>query len=234
MDLAGLRDHLYSLATSLNTEDRELLTARLKSLISVFPFSEYEYILMFLEDKGILSFAEYEDLRSNYVSKNGYLGLFELAPRIFGEIWGHQHLIDLDNRFQRADKSIDPEYEGQYDLLVGKARIEVKSCRAINTKVRGPLVSKALAYDSSGSFWLNFQQLKLDTCDFFVFIGVWTDKIVYWVLSNDEMQKNPYLSHQHRGGVEYQIGMTEKNIKDFDKYRVIPNEIVDVITAKSS
>jgi hypothetical protein len=36
---------------------------------------------------------------------------------------------------------------------------------------------------------------------------------------------NKYLSHQHRGGIEYQIGITDKNISDFDEYRVNPSEI---------
>jgi len=45
------------------------------------------------------------------------------------------------------------------------------------------------------------------------------------LLSNDEVKKNKYLSHQHRGGIEYQIGITDKNIADFEKYRVSPSEI---------
>jgi hypothetical protein len=43
---------------------------------------------------------------------------------------------------------------------------------------------------------MNFQQLKLDVCDVFVFIGVWVDTIRYWVLSNDDVKSSPYLSHQ--------------------------------------
>ncbi|PJB49417.1 MAG: hypothetical protein CO103_05745 [Chloroflexi bacterium CG_4_9_14_3_um_filter_45_9] len=62
-------------------------------------------------------------------------------------------------------------------------------------------------------------------CDFFIFLAVWSDQIIYWLLSNDEVKKNKYLSHQHRGGIEYQIGITDKNIADFEKYRVSPSEI---------
>jgi len=225
VDIKQLKDYLDSLAESLKNKDRRLLSARLKSLTSVFPFSEYEYVLMFLLDRKVIKFKEYERLRNEYVSSNRFLELYGLAPRIFGEIWGHEHIKDLDEGFIKPNKSIDLDYDGQYDLWIDNVRVEVKAARAINTKKRGSLVSKALQYDSSEPFWMNFQQIKLDICDVFIFVGIWADQIVYWVLSNDEVKKNKYLSHQHRGGIEYQIGITDKNIADFDKYKVSPSEI---------
>jgi hypothetical protein len=163
------------------------------------------------------------------VSANRYLNLFGLAPRIFGQIWGEQHLRDLDGRFKKADRSLDPEHEGQYDLWIEGVRVEVKAARAIDTKKRGDLVSKALRTDSHRPFWMNFQQLKLDMCDVFVFLGVWVDAIRYWVLSHDAVKSSPFLSHQHRGGVEYQIGITDKNLADFDKYLVEPTSVADKV-----
>lgn len=225
MDIKQLKDYLDSLAESLKNNDKNLLNARLKSLISVFPFNEYEYTIMFLLDRKIIEFKEYERLRNDYVSSNRYVDLYGLAPRIFGEIWGHEHIKDLDKRFRKPDKSTDPDYNGQYDLWINSTRVEVKAARAINTKKRGSLVSKALQYDSSEPFWMNFQQIKLDICDVFIFVGVWADQIIYWVFSNNEVKNNEYLSHQHRGGIEYQIGITDKNIRDFDEYRVNPSEI---------
>jgi len=232
MDIKQLKDYLDSLAASLKSNDRKLLDARLRSLISVFPFNEYEYILMFLLDKRVIEFEEYEKLSNDYVSANRYLELYGLAPRIFGEIWGHEHIKDLDGRFIKPDKSIDPDYTGQYDLWIENVRVELKAARAINTKIRGNLVSKALQYVSSEPFWMNFQQIKLDICDVFIFVGVWADQIVYWVFSNDEAKNNKYLSHQHRGGIEYQIGITDKNITDFDEYRVSPSEIANKVIQK--
>lgn len=76
---------------------------------------------------------------------------------------------------------------------------------------------------------MNFQQLKLDICDVFVFIGVWIDLIQYWVLSHYDVKNSPYLSHQHRGGVEYQIGIRHNNIDDFNKYLVEPNAVGDKV-----
>jgi hypothetical protein len=51
---------------------------------------------------------------------------------------------------------------------------------------------------------MNFQQLKPDHCDGFVFIGVWVD----------------------------QIGITEKNITDFEAYRVPVTNLADTVIQK--
>lgn len=229
MDLKQLKEYINKFADNLQNGDRKLLETRLESLISVFPFSEYEYMLMFLKDREIITFKEYEKLRNNYVDANKYLGLYGLAPRIFGQIWGEKHIRDIDSRFKKVDKSLDPKYEGQYDIWIEGIRLEVKACRAINTKKRGDIVSKALRYESKDPFWMNFQQLKPDHCDGFVFIGVWADQIVYWVMSSQEAKENKYISHQHRGGIEYQIGITEKNITEFDIYKTAPFKIADTI-----
>jgi len=224
-----LRDYLDRFMASLDQPNKEFLEARLKGLASVFPFNEYEYILMFLRDRSVITFDEYEELRSNYVSSNKYLELYGLAPRIFGQIWGEEHLRELDARFRKADRTLDPDYAGQYDLWIEGVRVEVKAARAIDTKKRGNLVSKALRSDSDRPFWMNFQQLKLGICDVFIFIGVWVDQIVYWLLSNFQVKENPYLSHQHRGGVEYQIGITDKNIHAFGGFRVSADEVADTV-----
>lgn len=231
MDLKQLKEHLQKLSGSLNSKSRKLLKVRLRSLISVFPFNEYEYILMFLLDKKVISFSEYERLRKDYVSTNRYAELYGLAPRIFGEMW-HENIMELDSRFKKPDKSLDPDYEGQYDLWIDGVRVEVKACRAINTKKRGNLVEKALRYGSEEPFWINFQQIKADMADIFIFIGVWLDKIVYWVLSNKEVKENKYYSPQHRGGIEYQIGVTDRNVSEFDTYIADPKELGDIVIKK--
>jgi len=233
MDLPKLRAYLDDLIQSLSSEDRSLLGARLRGLISVFPFNEYEYILTFLVDRQIIRFQEYEKLRNEYISANPYLGLFELAPRIFGDLWCRQHLMDLDSRFQHPKKSLDPDYQpGQYDLWCEGHRIEIKAARAIDTKKRGALVSKALRRSSPRPFWMNFQQIKPDMSDVFIFIGVWVDEIAYWVMSAEEVRTNKYLSHQHRGGIEYQIGITPDNIYEFDLYKVPRQDLVRTVQMK--
>lgn len=233
MTLDELRNYLDKLISSLKDEDSATLKARLSGLVSRFPFNEYEFIIMFLRDKGLISFADYEKLRSNYVIANKYLDLFELAPRIFGQIWGEKHIRDLDGRFKKASRDLDPQYSGGYDLWIQGVRVEAKASRAYDEKRADSLVSKALHYGSGKSFWMNFQQLKPDMCDVLIFIGVWTDQINYWVLGSSEAKTSPYISHQHRGGIEYQIGITERNIKDFDVYKVDSSNLGDTVIQKA-
>jgi len=235
LDLSELRQKIGSIAESLRRQDKQLLDVRLKSLICAFPFNQYEYALMFLLDRKVIDFPQYERLRNDYVSTNKHLGLYELAPRTFGETWAHAHVKDLDSRFTKPSRSLDPDYDGQYDLWIDGIKVEIKAARAVNqTKKRDSLVSKALRYDSDESFWMNYQQIKLGICDVFVFIGVWVDQIVYWVFSDEQVRNNRYLSHQHRGGIEYQIGITDKNIRDFDLYRVDPSEIGEKVIEKGT
>jgi hypothetical protein len=232
MDLEQLKEKLNRMATELQNGDRKLLEGRLEGLTSVYPFSEYEYMLMFLKDREVITFEEYEKLRSNYIQENKYLGLYGISPRVFGQIWGEKHITDIDNRLKIANKSLDKVHEGQYDIWLEGIKLEVKACRAINTEKRGDIVTKALKYNSNQPFWMNYQQLKPDACDGFIFIGVWVNRIVYWMLTSEEAKRNKYISHQHRGGIEYQIGITNKNIKEFDIYAVTAQELVDKIIQK--
>lgn len=232
MDLKQLKRYLNKLIADLENKDKKFLEQKLKRLISVFPFNEYEYMLIFLRDRNAITFQEYEDLRNKYIDSNKYLGLYGIAPRVFGQIWAEEHLRNIDNRFKIASKKLDPKYNGQYDVWFNGIRLEVKACRAINTRKRGDVVSKALRFNSKEPFWMNFQQLKPDSCDAFVFIGVWVDKIIYWVMSRNEAKGNKYLSHQHRGGIEYQIGITHKNISNFDKYKVSQSSIATTVFQK--
>lgn len=103
MDLQALQQYLDQLSSSLAPEERDVLEARLQGLASVFPFNEYEFILMFLRDREVISFEDYEKLRDTYVSANRYLDLFSLAPRVFGQIWGEKHIMDLDPQEVRPE-----------------------------------------------------------------------------------------------------------------------------------
>ncbi|MEO0128098.1 MAG: restriction endonuclease subunit M [candidate division WOR-3 bacterium] len=232
MDIEQLKQYLENLTQTLKSEDYQLLKARLVSLKSAFPFSQYEYILMYLRDKGAITLQQYEELREKYVSANPYLDLYGIAPRKFGEIWAHPHIMALDSRFKKASKEIDPTYKGEYDLWINGVKVEIKTCRATKTKKSGYLLENSLKYGTNEPFWMNFQQIKAEMADVFIFIGVWVDKIVYWVLSRKEIKKNKYLSPQHRGGIEYQIGITDKNIAEFNKYRVEPSELAEVVLRK--
>lgn len=90
---------------------------------------------------------------------------------------------------------------------------------------------KALASDSEKRFMMNFQQIKADLCDVFVWIAVWRDSIRYWVLSAQEVKTNPhYSTGKHRGNVgEGQLHVRDDNIQDFDKFEAKPSELANDI-----
>lgn len=231
MNLQELRKHLEKFIKSLGRKDRLMLKLELKKSSHAFPFNEYEFILAFLIDRRIISFSDYQKIRKIYISENKYLDWFGLAPRIFGEKW-EEHLISLDKRFCKPTKQLDPNYEGQYDLWLEGIRVEVKAARATARRRRENVISKGLHRNSTEDFWMNFQQLKLETCDVFVFIGVWIDEIIYWVMSANEVESNKYLSHQHRGGIEYQIRITNKNIDEFETYRASADSLYETVKSK--
>jgi len=191
-------DHLIE---SLPDEDRVI--EKLKVLVSIYPFNEYEYIISNLLAADILQLDDYIELRDYYISRNLYLYIFEIsAPRTFGESWAQGHLKELVPNLEKPSKKTDPEYSGQYGLSLDNIRVEVKASRAMNADSEAPLYVKALSSDSSKPFWMNFQQIKPACCDVIVWIAVWRDVIRYWVLSSNEVQKNKYYSvGQHRGNV---------------------------------
>ena len=205
---------------------------RLESLVSVYPFNEYEYIISTLLAMDVLTLDGYYDLRDNYIARNLYLYISEIsAPRTFGESWAQGHLKELVPLLQKPSKKIDPGYSGQYDLAIEDIRIEVKASRAVDADVDAPLYVKALASNSKKRFWMNFQQVKQGCCDVFVWVAVWRDIIRYWVLSSYEVEANRYYSKgQHRGNVgEGQLHVKHDNIADFTEYEVKSNCLEEAI-----
>jgi hypothetical protein len=231
-----LKATLNQLIERLN--EPELFRERLETLISVYPFNEYEFIISTLLGADILSLDEYYELRDAYLDRNLYLYLFEIsAPRNFGEQWAQGHLKILMPDLQRPSKKRDLEYSGQYDFWLetaaGNIRIEVKASRAVDFDSDEPLYVKALSVNSNKRFDMNFQQVKPRYCDVFIWIGVWRDKIRYWVLSSDELANNRYYSAgQHQGNIgEGQLHLKDDNIKNFKKYEVTALELHDAVLA---
>ncbi len=214
-------------------DNAEEIRSRLQELISIYPFSEYEYIISHLLAAGKLSLEEYYELRSEYLDRNLYLYLFEIsAPRGFGEVWAQGHLKELVPSLQRPSKKTDPNYSGEYDFfLPPNIRIEVKASRAVDFGSNAPLYIKALASDSQKQFDMNFQQIKPACCDVFVWLAAWRDVIRHWVIPSYEVENNPHYSKgQHRGNVgEGQLHLDRDNIHEFDMYLVDANNIEDAI-----
>jgi len=226
-----LRAELDRLLKSVPDADR--IRSRLETLVSVYPFNEYEFIISHLLANDVLSLDEYLELRDDYIARNMYLYIFEISgPRTFGESWAQGHLKGLVPDLVKSTKKLDPTYSGQYDFLMDTSiRIEVKASRAVDADVEAPLYVKALASNSAKPFWMNFQQIKPACCDVIVWIAVWRDVIRYWVLSSSEVETHPdYSRGQHRGNVgEGQLHVTRENIHKFDSFEVSSNRLADAI-----
>lgn len=207
----------------------------LDKLYSVYPFNRFEYIISHLISEKIITINDYLEIRNNYFNRNKFLYIFEItAPRTFGETWAQRHLNELVPELEHPTVQKDPEYKGQYDFWYNGIRIEVKASRAVDRRSGDTLIMKALSSNSKKGFDMNFQQIKPDCCDVFVWIGVWRDVIRYWVLSSDEVKNNPYFSSkQHRGNVgEGQLWIKESNIDSFMQYQVKVPDLLNRIIEK--
>ena len=198
--------------------------ATLQSLRSVYPFNRFEYAIAHLLAAQKLSLQEYLDLRAEYLARNQYLYVFEMSsPRGFGETWAQGYLMQFAPNLLRPNKSLDPNYDGEYDLFLAPTiRIEVKASRAVAAGRDGPLYIKALSSDSTTPFDMNLQQIKPACCDVLVWVAVWRDVVRCWALASSEVEHSPYYSTgQHRGNVgEGQLHLTQDNIHVFDAYSV--------------
>lgn len=215
----------------------DLTDEYLDDLYSVYPFNKFEFVISHLIATQTITLSEYLNIRAEYIERNKYLYVFEItAPRTFGETWAQRHLNEVVPELKVPSTSIDPNYSGQYDFWYNGIRIEVKASRAVKRQSGESLIMKALSSNSKFGFDMNFQQLKPDCCDVFVWIAVWKDKIRYWVLSSEEVKNNKYYSSgQHRGNIgEGQLWLKETNIDEFDEYEVKVRDILDAILRKAN
>lgn len=214
----------------------DLSESFLERLYSVYPFNRFEFVISHLISEKILSLSQYLEIRNEYHRRNKYLYVFEItAPRTFGEEWAQRHLMEVVPELELPSSRVDPNYKGQYDLWYNGVRIEVKASRAVKRRSGGALIVKALSSNSTAGFDMNFQQIKPDCCDVFVWIAVWRDCIRYWVLSSDEVKNNKYYSiGQHRGNKgEGQLWLKESNIAEFNQYEVSVHKILGAIVDKA-
>ena len=225
-----LTAELDALLSELPNEDE--FRSRLDSLQSVYPFNEYEYIISSLLGSDRLTLEKYYDLRDRYIDRNCFLYVFELTSRRFGDTWAYAQLKSIVPELRKPSRELDSSYQsGEYDAYLHGIRIEIKSSRAVDRHSSASMPEKALASDSEKSFLMNFQQIKGDLCDVFVWIAVWRDTIRFWVLSSREVTTSQHYSgSQHRGNIgEGQLHIRNDNIADFAKYEVQPARLADAI-----
>jgi len=191
---------------------------------AIYPFNEYEHLLSYLINLEGITFQEYIDIRTEYVAQNPNLWVFEIsAPRGFGEKFAQTYVQGKCPQLQKPSKRIDPNFSGEYDLWLDGIKIEVKASRAVDKNSDSPLYIKALSRDTDKKFLMNFQQLKPQLCDAFIWVAVFRDQIVIWVMSSNEVFSHPAFSKgQHRGnsGNEGQLHVNQDNIATLSPYEL--------------
>jgi hypothetical protein len=228
-----LTDELDILISKL--KDARNFKDKLDSLISVYPFSRYEYIISTLLARNVLIFDDYLALRDAYIDRNLFLYVFEIsAPRGFGDTWAFSHLLSIVPELKRPNKNIDSQYKGEYDLYLpcptGNIKIEVKASRATDRcKPDEPLYIKALSSNSQKRFLMNFQQLKPSCCDVFLWVAVYRDCVKYWVLKNDVIRRHSDFTPQHRNESTSERGKNYDKLEIYEGQIMITNDNIDSI-----
>ncbi len=205
---------------------------------------DLEYVYLELQNEGLLSFKEYQHLKHEFQERNKYLSLIKItAPTAFADK-AIAHLLSLFPKFEPAEKDQSIKAKREYDLFCkskgqGLIKIEVKAGRAVDkTRPIIPYEQRAFStLDRNGVFDMNFQQMKPDYFDVVILMGVWTDKIRYWVLSSKEVRNHKHFSPgQHRGnkGNEGQIHIKPQNLSDFNQYEVEEKRVFETTLRKAS
>jgi len=178
-----LEENLAKLLDQLPANDRKKLKDRLRDLMSVYPFNEYEYIISNLLGLDKITLNEYLNIREEYLARNEYLHIFEKygSPTGFGITWAQSHIHAIVPEMKKPTKKEFPDFDNEYDFFYKQGKniikIEVKASRAVDAKSDAPLYIKALAWNSRKPFDMNFQQIKPGHCDVFVWVAVWRDVI---------------------------------------------------------
>lgn len=241
MELTELKDRIISSFSGSN-EDLEEVLAIVEKDQAIFPFNEYEHLICNLIERGGMSYEQYIEIRTEYISENPNLWIFEIsAPRGFGEKFAQTYVQGKCSKLKKPSKKLDPNYTGEYDLWLDGITIEVKASRAVDSDSDEPLYMKALSRHTKKRFLMNFQQLKPQCCDVFIWVAVFRDEIVLWIMNSDEVLSHPlYSKGQHRGnkGNEGQLHVKDDNINQLSKYELkddnLEKAIRDAASRKSS
>ncbi len=209
--------------------DQKTINAILNSK-ALYPFSVEGQLLEYFLSIEEITYPQYAQLKDDYIQRNQYLELFDMAPRTYGQTWGEQHIRSLFPQFMKATKEnlagAYPDFDGEFDLWYNGIRVEVKACRANSTRTGGSLSSRAFLHSEAYNtgFKYHYQQLKPSCCDVFIWIGTCRDELLYWVLSSQDLLNTGKLGSQHRNehtGVvgaevfEGQVFMTEQELAPF-------------------
>jgi len=237
MELTELKNRIIASFTG-SVDDLEAVITMMEEDQAIFPFNEYEHLICSLIDKGGLSYDQYLEIRTEYINANPNLWIFEIsAPRGFGEKFAQTYIQGKCSKLEKPSKKIDPTYTGQYDLWLDGISIEVKASRAVDSDSDEPLYMKALSRKTERRFLMNFQQLKPQCCDVFIWVAVFRDEIVLWIMNSQEVLNNPLFSKgQHRGnkGNEGLLHVKNDNVHLLKPYELKGDNIEQMIREAAS
>ncbi|MCX5707447.1 MAG: hypothetical protein NTY14_00460, partial [Candidatus Omnitrophica bacterium] len=154
-----LNGYLDALKSELKDRSDEAKEEKLKALTSVLTVKEHEQIISALKADEVISVQQYEMLKKNYMVSNKYLMFYGISSRIFGEVWAIQQLKGLDSGFIEPNKTLDPSFCGEYDLLFEGVKIQARACRAINVREEGDRFALDMHYDLQKFFVMHFRQI---------------------------------------------------------------------------
>jgi len=237
---------IENIVNRLSSMEKKEMINKLHDLKDVvYPFSDYEFIISNLLWMNKMSLSEYENMRDEYMTRNRHLDKFQMAWKSVWK-WAEDIMIDWGYWLKKPSKKIDPNYSQQtsYDAYMehnwGIIRIEIKASRVTESwNDTDFFIDKALFSDTDKSFWMNFQQLKPQYSDVFVFIAIYRDKLKHWILSSNEVKNYWELEwqtwrfspwqHSWNAGNEWQLHIRETNIHDFDWFLAEPENIRNAI-----
>lgn len=229
MELTDLKNRIMECFKG-NPDELRTMLETIERDEPIYPFNEYEHMICYLIHTGHMSYEQYLQIRDEYISLNPNLQTFEIsAPRQFGENFAQNYIMEKSPAIQKASKRLDSDYRGQYDLWLDGIKIEVKASRAVDSTSHEPLYMKALSLNTQKPFLMNFQQLKPQCCDVFVWLAVFRDIIKIWVINSDIVANHLLFSQgQHRGNIgnEGQLHMTNENIHLFNEFELSDDDIV--------
>ena len=101
-----LKKNLEKLIDHLPVDDKEKLRSRLKELMSVYPFNEYEYIISNLLGVNKITLEDYLKIREEYLARNEYLHIYEKygSPTAFGITWAQSHVHAIVPEMKKPTK----------------------------------------------------------------------------------------------------------------------------------
>ncbi|KAI93774.1 AseI [Rhodomicrobium udaipurense JA643] len=237
MDLIELKNRICS-TFSGSPEDLARIVRVIDEDQAIFPFNEYEHMLALMMSGSGLTFAQYLEIRTEYVSQNPNLWIFEIsAPRGFGEKFAQTYVFGKCPKLKIPSKKLHAQYVGDYDCWLDGIRIEVKASRAVDSESAEPLYMKALSRSSTRPFLMNFQQLKPQCCDVFIWVAVFRDEIVLWVMASSDVRDNSaYSRGQHRGnsGNEGQLHINQDNVGMLTPYELKDGDLEAAIRAAAA